>query len=221
MELIKLKIESFESADYVSKKKGQILAFVNPESYTQSNSNNYSSFNVKGDSAQTFFFNNVGGSVFKISKLIVDGTGVVPLSNATSVDDYLKKLSAVVYDYNSTIHMPPYVKISWGIFTFMGVCTSYNVTYTLFRPDGTCIRAQVDMEFKASVNPSDKVKKAAPSSPDLTHVRVVQAGDTLPLMTYRIYGTSSYYLEVARANNLNNIYAIRPGDQLYFPPLKK
>ena len=221
MELIKMKIESFASSDYLSKNIGQISAFVNPESYSQNNSNNYSSFNIKGDSAQTFFFNNVGGSVFKINKLLVDGTGVVPLSDATNVDDYLKKLSKVVYQYNGDIHMPPYVKISWGEFVFMGICTSYNVSYTLFKPDGTCLRAQVDMEFKSSSSASDKTKKASNNSPDLTHVRTVQAGDTLPLMTYRIYGSSSYYLDVARDNNLNNIYAIKPGDQLYFLPLKK
>jgi nucleoid-associated protein YgaU len=40
-------------------------------------------------------------------------------------------------------------------------------------------------------------------------------------MSYQIYGDSSYYMEIARVNKLANINAIKPGDQLYFPPLKK
>jgi LysM repeat protein len=221
MALVKLKIEGFASADYVRKRIGEINAFINPESYSQNSTNNYSSFNIKGDSAQTFFFNNVGSSVFKIDKLLVDGTGIVPLSGFNSVDGYLEKLSETVYKYNGDSHMPPYVKITWGSFMFKGVCTSYNVKYTLFKPDGTCLRAEVGMELKSTVDPQTKVKEASPNSPDLTHARVVKAGDTLPLMTYRIYGTSAYYLEIAKINKLDNINAIKPGDQLYFPPLKK
>lgn len=221
MALIKLKIESFGKADYISDSKGSITAFINPENYALSNANNYSSFNIKGDSAQTYFFNNTAGSTLKIDKLLVDGTGIVPLGGFKNVDAYLDKLSKLVYQYDGTMHMPPYVKITWGNLLFEGICSSYNVKYTLFKPDGTCLRAEVALEFKASVDPQTKVKKAANSSPDLTHARIVKAGDTLPLMTYRIYGTSAYYMEVARINKLTNINAIKPGDQIYFPPLKK
>ncbi|QNK63910.1 LysM peptidoglycan-binding domain-containing protein [Pedobacter sp. PAMC26386] len=221
MALIKLKIESFRKADYTNGSKGSINAFINPDSYSLTNSNNFSSFNIKGDSAQTFFFNNTGGSILKIDKLLVDGTGIVPLSGFKDVDGYLNELSRLVYEYDGKIHMPPYVRITWGNLLFKGICTSYNVKYTLFKPDGTCLRAEVSLEFKASVDPQTKVNEAANNSPDLTHARTVKAGDTLPLMTYRIYGTSAYYMEVARINNLNNINAIKPGDQIYFPPLKK
>jgi hypothetical protein len=221
MALIKLKIESFGKADYMGDPKGSINAFINPENYSQNNSNNYSSFNIKGDSAQTYFFNNTAGSTLKIDKLLVDGTGIVSLGSFKSVDAYLDELSRLVYKYDGAIHMPPYVKVTWGELSFKGVCSSYNVKYTLFKPDGTCLRAEVSLEFKASVDPQTKVKKASNSSPDLTHARTVKAGDTLPLMTYRIYGSSAYYMEVARVNKLTNINAIKPGDQIYFPPLEK
>ena len=200
MALIKLKIESFRKADYTNDSRGTINAFINPDSYSLTNSNNFSSFNIKGDSAQTFFFNNTGGSVLKIDKLLVDGTGIVPLSGFKDVDGYLNELSRLVYEYDGKIHMPPYVRITWGNLLFKGICTSYNVKYTLFKPDGTCLRAEVSLEFKASVDPQTKVNEAANSSPDLTHARTVKAGDTLPLMTYQIYGTSAYYMEVARIN---------------------
>jgi hypothetical protein len=43
----------------------------------------------------------------------------------------------------------------------------------------------------------------------------------LPLMCYRIYGDSKYYIEVARFNNLNDFRNLNEGMQLKFPPLAK
>ena len=57
--------------------------------------------------------------------------------------------------------------------------------------------------------------------PDLTHIRVVKEGDTLPSMANDIYGDFSYYLEVAKANNLQDFRNLIPGQKLYFPPFDK
>ena len=62
---------------------------------------------------------------------------------------------------------------------------------------------------------------AGKSSPDLTHSRTVKAGDNLSMMSRNIYKDSSYYLELARTNNLNSVFDIKPGDQIFFPPIKK
>jgi nucleoid-associated protein YgaU len=59
------------------------------------------------------------------------------------------------------------------------------------------------------------------SSPDLTHVRVVKAGDTLPLLTKAIYGSSRDYLRVAEHNGLDNFRDLTPGRRLVFPPLEQ
>jgi nucleoid-associated protein YgaU len=59
------------------------------------------------------------------------------------------------------------------------------------------------------------------SSPDLTHIRMVKDGDTLPLMSFRIYGDSKYYLEVAKANNITNFRKLTVGRKIFFPPIEK
>ena len=56
------------------------------------------------------------------------------------------------------------------------------------------------------------------SSPDLTHLREVGAGDTLPLMANRIYGNSADYIKVAKYNNLKAFRQLIPGQKLFFPP---
>jgi nucleoid-associated protein YgaU len=59
------------------------------------------------------------------------------------------------------------------------------------------------------------------SSPDLTHYRVIKKGDTLPLMCYRIYGDSKYYIQVAKANKLSNFRHLKEGEEIFFPPIAK
>ena len=58
-------------------------------------------------------------------------------------------------------------------------------------------------------------------SADLTHVRLVKAGDTLPRLCDEIYGEPRMYLEVARANDLDHFRALQPGMRIAFPPLEK
>jgi len=47
----------------------------------------------------------------------------------------------------------------------------------------------------------------------------VSAGDTLPYLCYSIYGDSSYYLDIAKLNNILYFRDLIPGTQLVFPPL--
>ena len=58
-------------------------------------------------------------------------------------------------------------------------------------------------------------------SPDLTHFRVVKAGDTLPLMAQQHYGAPGFVGLVVAANNLKNFRTLKVGQELYFPPINK
>lgn len=136
-----------------------------------------------------------------------------------NVDAYIAAFTDLVYGFKGNIHRPYYLLVTWGTLTFTGICTSLDVTYDLFTPDGKALRASIDVTLSESIDYKTKAKEAAKSSPDLTHMRVVKAGDTLPLLTYQIYGDSSYYVEVAKKNNLSSFNAIKPGDVLYFHPL--
>lgn len=55
----------------------------------------------------------------------------------------------------------------------------------------------------------------------MTHIRKVTAGDSLPLMTHRIYGDPNYYLQVAKVNGLVNFRRLASNLDLRFPPLRE
>lgn len=220
--LVKLKIEAYSEPAATGELMGTIDAIINPDAYSRSYNVNYTASKEKGSSATTMIFSGIGQNDLDL-KLIVDGTGVVPLpSGVRSVDDYIQKFKSLVYAYQGMEHRPNYLKVTWGTgLSFTGICLSFTVSYSLFKPDGTALRATINLKLTESTDYKTKAKEAKKSSPDLTHLRTVKAGDTLPLMAYRIYGDSAYYLEVARVNGLKSITAISPGDQIYFPPVKK
>jgi nucleoid-associated protein YgaU len=219
--LIKLKIEAFSDAACTQSLGKSIDAFLNPDSYSLSYAVNYEASKEKQNNAGTQIFTGMGPTGLDL-ELTIDGTGIVPLPAAYStVDAYVSALKDIVYDYQGTYHRPNYCKVAYNNLQFTGVCASFNVKYSMFKPDGTPIRGTAKLNFKENIDFKTKLRMAQASSPDLTHVRTVRLGDTLPLMAWQIYGDSSHYPEVARANNLSRFDAIRPGDELYFPPINR
>lgn len=221
MMLKKVKIESYKEASCSGTPIAVIFAFINPKDYTLALNASYKREQVLGDPKATYVFANYGEEKLDMGDFIVDGTGLVQMANNKDVDGYIAKFKNVVCSYIGELHRPPFLKITWGNLSVICFCESFKATYTLFNPDGTALRAKIKLGLIRTVDFETKLKQARLSSPDLTHMRTVKAGDTLPLMTYQVYGDPYYYRDVARINGLNHINAIQPGDQLYFPPLKK
>ena len=221
MALEKLQIQAFSDAACTNEVSKPIKAFINPEGYSRDCSITYKDVELIGDSGNTMAFVGMGDDTLTLSNLIVDGTGIVSLGNYQSVDAYIKEFNDVVYKFNGSMHQANFLMVTWGSLNYIGVCKSFKVRYTMFKPDGSALRAFIDLVVGSSIDLKTKSKMAVKESPDLTHYRTVKAGDTLPLMTYRIYGDSAFYLQVAQINNLKSIFAIKPGDRIYFPPLKK
>lgn len=156
--------------------------------------------------------------------IVIDGTGVVNLPipglGSPDVKTQVEQLKDVIYTYDGTSHAPNHVRLLWGALIFFGTLDSMSVDYTLFKPSGEPLRAKLKLSFSGFVSKEEESLRANRSSPDLNHIVEVKAGDTLPLLCYRIYQDSSYYAEVAKVNNLLNFRSLNPGDRLHFPPLR-
>lgn len=222
MALTKLKLEAFKNDQCTQPIGKSIAALFNPDSYSQSYQVEYKeSESATGSTDTTLIFKQARGGNMKL-KLIADGTGVIKLpDNINTVDAYVKEIKDIVYTVNGDEHRPNYLKVEWGNLSFICVCKSLDINYTLFDNDGNALRATIQLALSETIGFKAKAKEAKINSPDLTHIRTVKAGDTLPVMSHRIYGDSSYYMEVARVNKLTSVHDIKPGDQIYFPPLKK
>ncbi|WP_076414635.1 peptidoglycan-binding protein [Shewanella sp. UCD-KL12] len=150
---------------------------------------------------------------------VIDGTGVIKTTKAIDVSKQISDLKQIVYNYVGKKHEPNVVNVIWGTLYFVCRLTSFKVEYVLFKPDGTPLRAKVSLAFSGFMTNKEEALKSKRSSPDLTHVIEFKSGDTLPLLCQQVYEDDSYYMQVARFNNLDSFRVIKPGTKLLFPPL--
>jgi len=233
-ELTKLKISVCEDTNPFKPKTGEDFvyeALINPEEIKKSFRIVYNKTQANGTTgADLKFVKQIPGSLNL--ELLFDGTGVLAndrtfgsnilgAAEVESVTKQIERFKKVVYDFDSKKHAPNFLQIQWGDYIFNGKLSNISITYNLFKPDGKPLRAKASCEFIASINDDLRVAKERKNSPDLTHVRIIKDGDTLPLMAHKIYGDSSYYLEIARVNRLINFRNLKAGEKIFFPPIKK
>lgn len=201
---------------------GEFTVFINPENYSQEYRIEYNQEQGEGTSATPQPFQRMPPQEMSFDFLF-DRTGALPDSppQDRGVMPDIESLKSLTYEFNGDIHRPPYLILVWGELLFQCVLTSLNIQYKLFRSDGTPVRAVVQAAFKEFKDEEQRTAEENESSPDLTHIREVKEGDTLPLMAHRIYGDSSFYLAIARANGLVNFRELEAGQQLFFPPIEK
>jgi len=223
-ELSKLKIKGYKDERFSQEiADGEFNTLLNPENYRIKYEVSQNRQQAQGTSSAAPHFNKTLPEDLQLD-FVFDRSGVIKGNedkNGEGIIGDIEKFKKIVLDYNGEKHKPNYLIISWGSLLFKGSLKDMEITYKLFKPDGTPIRANVRATFKGFVEDNLRVARENNNSPDLTHIRIVNEGDTLPLMTFRIYGDSKYYLEVAKANKLINFRKLTPGQELFFPPIEK
>lgn len=223
-ELTKLKIKAYRDEKFSQEvADGEFNTLLNPENYRINYRIEQDETQAQGTSAVAPRFNKALPEDLQLD-FIFDRSGVINGYEDTSgegIIDDIEKFKKVIFDYNGEEHKPNYLVISWGTLLFKGSLSEMEITFKLFKPDGTPVRASARATFKGFVEDDLRIARENNNSPDLTHVRIVKEGDTLPLMTFRIYGDSKYYLEVAKVNKLVNFRKLTPGQQIFFPPIGK
>jgi contractile injection system tube protein len=199
----------------------------NPESFTKSSSVEYKRIAVPGSSGTEYRFDKVvsdqvsfdflfdatGASVNSINGEIAKTVGGVDLEIETFLE--------LTRNRNAQTHENYTLTLVWGTFILTCKLESASVNYTLFAPNGRPLRAKVNARFKGHQLRILQLAFDKLFSADLTHVRIVKTGETLPWIAKEVYGDPKYYLELARINGLKNFRNLKPGMELILPPLNK
>jgi nucleoid-associated protein YgaU len=113
---------------------------------------------------------------------------------------------------------PPMCMFQWGTYlSFKGVIKQITQNFTMFKPDGTPVRANVDVTFsetelgKKGQNPTTRSESRK--------IWVVHEGQTLDWIAYREYGDPACWRHIAETNDLANPLDLRPGQVLKLTPL--
>jgi len=212
-----LTIEGYKDCKFQSK-VGTYQVLINPEKYAEQRTVEYSKQQAQGEPGTSVRYTKSLPANISFD-LIFDATGVVD-PKRTDLAKEIKQFKDLTYEYNGSIHGTNYLKLSWGSnLTFQCRLESLSLEYTLFAPSGNPLRATAKVSFVEYQNPTQIQNEAQKSSPDMTHLITVVAGDTLPALCYQVYGSTEYFTQVAQYNKLYNYRNLTPGATLQFPPL--
>ena len=215
--LEKLVITAFDTENYSGSSIGEFEAYLNPNDITFSYEHEYDSAQGAGTTGSRMNFKKVKPGDLSLA-FFIDGTGAN--GNLVVVQERVA-LFQLITGYNGTIHRPNYLKVGWGTLPVRRcVLKTASIAYKLFSPDGVPLRAVITATFTDNSDDQTRVAVTRDESPDLTHIHLVKAGDTLPTLCQKFYGDVSYYTAVATFNNLNNFRQLQPGQRLIFPPLR-
>lgn len=216
----RLKIESYKKIDFAQGNKvDEYEVAFNPEKFSHDFSIAYDKQQAVGSSGtETRYFKTLPE---KISfSLLFDATIELEENKDKNVNDELTKFKDVVFTFNGDIHRPNYLKLNWGNFFFKGQIESMQITYTAFSSEGDPLKAHADVTFLQVKEQATRLSEENKSSPDLTHIYHVKDGDSLTMISNKIYGSPYYFIDIAKANNLHSFRALTPGIQLILPPIK-
>lgn len=115
----------------------------------------------------------------------------------------------------------PLVAFHWGVFFFVSYITNMTQKFTLFTPQGTPVRANVQITFTQYTDIKDRREELRqnPTSGGgpVNRIHRVVAGDRLDLIAQEVYRDPSKWRYIAEYNALIDPLALRPGQLLTIP----
>lgn len=206
-----------------NQKVDEFTVLLNPENYTLNYEVKFAENQTPGTSGHELKFDKIKPQKLDF-EFLFDRTGAIPEAGDIGDDGVQKdidKLREVTLGYDGNIHRTRFLILSWGKLLFKCCLTNLSINYKLFRPDGAPLRATARAAFEEFREEEQRVREENNNSPDLTHIRTIKKGDTLPLMCHKIYGDSNLYLQIAQVNEITNFRNLEIGQKIFFPPIKK
>ena len=186
---------------------GKLECWFNPSQYEIKNTNKWEVKPVVGAGLPTAQFGGGNARELNLDLLFDDSDGAH--GDVRTITNRLFKLMEVNQAFASGANKgrPPMIEFGWGsMSTFKAVATSLSVSYTLFKPNGTPVRAQAKIALlqveKATGQSGGKTKRQNPTTTGLAGVRshIVRDGDSLQSIAYAAYGDPTQWRSIAHAN---------------------
>lgn len=200
----------------------EVRVLFNPTEYTISKSNNWKVNPNAGANFGRIEF--TGGNPIELKMKLQFDTS---LSGKNVQDEHTRKLWALSMvtpgkkDPKTKKSRPPHCEFHWGgNWSFEAVVTSISEQLTMFLPDGTPIRSQVDISLKQAKDPG-KFPFQNPTSGGVPGHRthIVRQSETLDWIAASEYGEARHWRYIAETNNIDNPMQVTPGTILQLPPL--
>jgi len=111
---------------------------------------------------------------------------------------------------------PPRVIFKWATFEFEAYITNMTQKFTLFKMNGTPVRAKVDITFAQYEEPPPPQNPTSGGG-DIKRAWRVVAGDRLDAIAYNAYRDATKWRAIAQRNKIRDPLALQPGQTLIIP----
>lgn len=193
------------------------VAMFNPENWQVQEEQFYDDTQAAASTVQVQRQQNIPGRKLSFD-LIIDGTGAS--GEKREVIEDVQMLQTLT-GFNPETHESNKLMVVWGTQLFQGRLRTMSVKYTLFRADGSPLRATVSFQFVEEEEREQGTAREDRRSADLTHIRTIHDNDRLDLLCQHIYRDDRYYWKIAEVNGLTSFRKLPAGAELVFPPIEK
>lgn len=195
----------------------------NPEEYTLSREINYAQSAIPGLSAPILQFVNGNMQTLEMELFLdsyeqhkVSSTVINPAqSDVRALVRQVTDLMAI----EPTTHAPPVLLFTWGSLAFTCVLARATQRYLMFLPDGTPVRARLNVTFNEYRNVDLEAKEVKRETSDYAKRHVVSEGETLSAIAGKEYGDPALWRVIAIANQMQRSRRLAPGLALLLPNL--
>jgi nucleoid-associated protein YgaU len=190
----------------------KIAVMFNPEEYTLSKDINYARIGVPGLSSPVLQF--VHGNLQTLEmELFLD-----TYEAHTDVRDRTRQIADLL-NIDPQTHAPPVLLFTWASLSFVCVLGKVTQRFVMFLPDGTPVRARMQVTFNEFADPVLQAMAQKNETADYTKLHVVTEGETLNLIAARMYDNPLLWRPIALINGLDDPRALSVGQQLVVPKL--
>jgi Contractile injection system tube protein/LysM domain len=120
---------------------------------------------------------------------------------------------------NPQIHAPPVLLFTWASLSFSCVLASVSQRFIMFLPDGTPVRARLQVSFHEFRNAELEAKETKNETADFSKLYLVSQGETLSAIAGRVYDNPTAWRPIAIRNDIDNPRRLTTGTRLIIPQL--
>ena len=204
------------------KKAGNTVACMfRPKEYTITKRNSWQMKEVKGKDVPQLEFSGGGASTLTMELFFdtYESGGDVrkeytnEIWGLTAIDDSLT-------DKINKKGRPPIVQFKWGpVVSFKAVIENITQKFTMFKANGTPVRATLNVTFKEAEKPGKyPFQNPTTSSTPGYKVRIIKEGESLDWIAQEEYGDPALWRFIAETNNLEDPMKLSPGQMLSIAP---
>jgi LysM repeat protein len=203
---------------------GEVIPVMfNPEEYTVNSGVTYAQTAVPGLSGPIIQF--VSGAMQSLEmELFLDTyeehrSGNQRLNRAGEDVRGLTRRVTDLLKIDPSTHAPPVLVFTWSSLTFTCVLAQVSQRFQMFLPDGTPVRARLQVTFNEFRNVESEAKEVKRETADYSKLYEVAQGETLSAIAYRAYGNPATWRPIALRNAIADPRELPVGLRLVIPQL--